>query len=253
MPYAQWRAAYGTAAAGDGGHRLLARLWNLENESRIPEAMRQFLAALGQRHLSAPDNAASTLAAFVAQQLRPVDSPWLGTLPRQAAPPRPLVTHRHPDAAAYAHPGTNPGSSTRRPSRQVQFPFGRDRRFVWVTFADDRGQQVSGTDPTAVVRQLGLAHYPEGSFVYRIELPDRDGPAFVPTALDAGLHEAWAPPRDPGADRGSTRDLVDGAPRWPELVVEAADYAGSWTGDLVSPPGAPRAVGAIAPDFMAGR
>lgn len=250
MSYPQWRSAYEAAAAGD---RDRARLWNLEHETRIPQ-IDAFRAELGRRHLANLADAGATLDNAISELLRPVASRWLGLLPRTGdPPPTPLVTHRPRDAASYYDPGASPDSAAHSPSREKAFPIEPHRRFVWVTHADTAGRQVSRTDPTAVARELGLAHCHEGSFVYRIEMPARVAPVFVPTALDAKLDEAWAPPPDPNSPHGMTRDLVDGSPRWPELVVNTADFEGRWVGVLVSPPDDPQGVGSLAPSYMAGR
>ena len=52
-----------------------------------------------------------------------------------------------------------------------------------------------------------------------------------------------------------TRDLTDGTPRWPELLVETKDclHVTSPTGVLVSPSGTPTAIGPVTVDYMAGR
>ena len=106
-------------------------------------------------------------------------------------------------------------------------------------------------------RELGLAHFREGEFVYRFAMTiATDQPRFIPTCFDAELFEAWAPP-PPGfpEPHGMTRDLTDGRPRWPELLVEAKDcfHVNFPSGELVSPLGSAQKIGAAAVDYMAGR
>jgi hypothetical protein len=202
------------------------------------------------------------------KETKPVASRWLGQLPvsLDAGVPPSVETYVHSnDIARYGGdivvdpanpPGAIPGfplkSKTRRPTGTRE-PVAR---FVWVTF-EAEGASVSRNDPTAVTRELGLAHFPGDGYVYRIALavaPNQ--PCYIPTALDAGLGAAWRPPPTDSTDPwGLTRDLVDGRARWPELLVETADYLDAPPdGTLVSPQGeSARRIDEMHVDYMIGR
>jgi len=130
----------------------------------------------------------------------------------------------------------------------------RARRFFWITWAPP-GSALPD-DPTQVKCQLGLAHYPEGTFIYRcpIAIDGAHPRLFVPTCLDAELYYAWSPPPPGVAVKwGLTRDLATGKARWPELLVEGDDLASAPAiGELVGPGRTPIARVDVS-DYMLGR
>ena len=105
------------------------------------------------------------------------------------------------------------------------------------------------------MRELGLAHYRSGTYVYRIRYDVSGHNLWIPTCLDASLYEAWAPPAVGHPDPwGLTRDLVSGLPSRPELLTEVTDHARVRPeAELVSPAGQLLKVGTVNPDFMANR
>ena len=155
--------------------------------------------------------------------------------------------------AAFIDPSDPPRRIRLRRGPNSDAGGGAVRRFVWVTFEDGRSPPTD--DPTRLVRELGLAHYPAGAYIYRIPLDRGNAHFFVPTCLDAGLYEAWeAPPAGHGQPWGMTRDLVSGAPQRPELLTETVGHAAERPRcDLVSPPGVTVSVGQIVPDYRVGR
>lgn len=140
--------------------------------------------------------------------------------------------------------------------KTVGGPWRPTKRFHWITFSHG-GKHPPRDDPTRVKRELGLAHFMKDDVVYRFDLPFADDQdVWVPTCLDAGLYEAWAPPPVGATDPwGRTRDLVDGQPGLPELLVQVEDYftAMPLVGRLVSPPGPAATIGALTVDYMVGR
>src|SRR5713101_5314745 len=133
----------------------------------------------------------------------------------------------------------------RNPPRRVRFnrPYkmntglgGPMCRFIWVTF--ETSSSGLPDDPTAVVCELGLAHYAPGDFIYRIGYNTEHKELWIPTCLDAGLYEAWSPPPAGHSEPwGLTRHLITGLPGFPEVLSQVIDHAHRPEGELVSPPG----------------
>lgn len=245
--------------------RVFAQVWNLESEKRIPTKRAEFLAELETCHETrigaheAPAAAARAALEEMIRSTKSVDSPWLGLLPVPDSSGGHQVVFTHltaTDAAKLDPVGPfNPDDPPPRVSRFARLPWlrsdGMEKRFNWVAF--EPSGAAPSMDPGLVVRELGLAHYRRDAYVYRIEFSVDLSTCFIPTCLDAGLSEAWAPPR-PGAPFGETRDLVTGESKKPELLVEVKNTSHLQPGGvLVSPPGTRRKVGPIAADFRANR
>lgn len=269
MSYIDWRATFVLVAEGDDKH--FARLWNLEHEHRIDAILARFrerLAGLFAESLNAGEGrekgAVGALTGAVNGTF-PIGSAWLGHLTCGSADrvPEVVVTFVPARKIAYELPGVfvNPD----RPQREVKLPallkarragsgmWDITPRFIWITFGEG-GRAVSAEDPTAVKRELGLDHFRELDFVYRAELRLlRGGALFVPSCLDAGLGPAWMAPIAAGAPWGVTRDLTDGQPRWPELLVQTSEFLVDVTAVLVSPPGTWVRIGPVGIDYRAAR
>lgn len=278
MPYTDWRNAYLQVAEKD--ERAQARLWNLDHEDRIPNDLKRFQDQIGAAFdgqtaagVSSEEAATQALSQAIEATV-PVGSQWLGLLPGGNGGNlgiTQLETHAHSmdipryRTLAYFDQADPPNEVTLQTPFKMKIESGRSvpaRRFVWVTFAHE-GRQVSRDDPTALVRELGLQHFvplpgsTASGFVYRFEmLLASNQPAWIPTALDAGLYEAWAPTPEGHAHRwGLTRDLTDGSPKWPELLVETKAYHDHrWVGKLVPPRSPdPTPIGPVTVKPMAGR
>ena len=268
MTYETWRAAHLARVGGDSRHR--ARVWNLDHEERVAEVS-EFKHAIATRWAEAgsPDDGSieAILDASIGET-RAVASKWLGLMAVAAGATRriPRRTYTHVSGEQAARYGSRAPIDPRRPFATVELPRFKWResrgglelesRFIWVTWPIP-GRRLP-RDPTVVKRELGLAHFDAGDCVYRIrvEVDASADTCFVPTCLDAGLYEAWAPPPAGHTDPwGLTRDLSSGDPTWPELLIEAATRRTAVPkGYLVrSSRGAPAAIGAVAVDFMVGR
>lgn len=271
MSYTVWRQHIDASVKEDD--RVAARCWNLEKETRISTAVEEFKRALGERHAQAlrtgadGAEAACTVLAAMIDELQRVDCHWLGLLPvppdRAAEIPVRRVTTYVPEMVVR-----NLSLSARLDVNDLHKPIrlkgplkidddGEEQellaRFIWVTFdADGSGLP---DDPHKIVEDLGLAHFPEGQHVFRIDLDVDAVRLFIPTCLDAGLFEAWAPPPD-GHDKpwGMTRHLGSGKPARPELLSETQDHATvKPTARLVSPTNKPTPLGPVHKDFRANR
>ena len=264
MTYADWQADFAPVAAASSVSE--AQAWNLENEFRIDTQRGQFRRRLGYLHdkarrtgLAGADAARSSLQQAISET-DDVGSRWLGLLPVEATARLPERMYSHvpvSDFVRYAPPGhidpANPVRRTRFGSAYKMTSRGPDRRFIWVTFESDG--RAPSDDPTAVVQQLGLAHYHNTDYAYRFWLNVDGCELYIPTCLDAGLNEAWAPPPVGHVEPwGLTRDLETGDRCKPELLTETIDHAGvKPTVELVSPPGTSQEVGHIVKNFMVGR
>ena len=272
MAYADWEFDFTAKTAGQPARE--AQLCNLRGESRIAKSRGLFKRSLGLMHkkmlasLPAGDAAVAACDAMAGQS-RVLNSRWLGRLPgpNGGGPvPGRTVTHlplqdivRYHSSVFVPTRGATPRRNLRldRPPKTRVTASGPEAvcRFIWVTFAP------TGTslpdDPALTVSEFGLAHYPSGpgQYVYRCEIDITGKHTYIPTCLDAGLYEAWAPP-PPGhpSPWGTTRDLVTGAARWPELLTETADHLGARPhATLVSPPTATQHVNSVTPNYMANR
>jgi hypothetical protein len=268
MTYSNWRQQFTTIAGGRSD--LQAQVWNLEHEDRIVRPRAAFKRRLGQLHRQhqaaglAPGDAALSALNDAIGETRPPESKWLGKVPLALAVAVPSEAVSHVRSVDVAKKLTKTQIDEMNPPRQVKLhPLhtattggvtARARRFVWITWAPP-GSALPD-DPTQVKCELGLAHYQEGTFVYRcpIAIDRARHRLFVPTCLDAGLYWAWSPP-PPGlaVAWGLTRDMVTGAARWPELLVEGDDLASApAVGELVGPGRTPIAH-VDEPDYMLGR
>ena len=267
MAYQQWRNDYHTAGGADPA--LRAQLWNLENEHRVPKVRGSFKRNLGRLHTLQLGTGATPATAAVGaleqgiRETEPVGSKWLGRLASTAGSslPQTVVTHLSSGTVARYHSRVviDPKAPPRRVALDAinstirggaRIPH---RRFIWITWATT-GLHLPG-NASSVKREFGLAHYRIGEYVYRCEIDfdyTRHG-LFVPTCLDAGLRAPWRPPpRGFAQSWGLTRDLTSGELRWPELLVETADYLRTTPiGHLVGNP--PTPIGHVAVDYMIGR
>lgn len=249
----------------DWSGRNAACRWNLLAETRIPEVMAEFRALLGEVHetecTTATTRSAAALASLgkMVEQTRGTDSRWLGHLRLEAADTVPASTCTHVsvrELRRYARLGRiTPG----RPPRRIRLerPLKAESngklhtRFIWITFAT--AESPLPDEPAAVMRELGLAWYDPGDHIYRIVLTVDPNRLLVPTCLDAGINEAWAPP-PAGSAWGMTRHLETGLACRPELLTEASDHVGAkLVAELVSPPGVWRTVGEVVCDFLCNR
>lgn len=272
MAYKAWRQAFVSQVAPHD-QRQQARLWNLDNERRINKHLGQFRRRLGDRfdwHLRTdigPGPAAHCALADALKELETVSSKWFGLLPVSATASVPTTVATYINSGKIRKRTATVFLSRGHPARRLRLrgPLKADliaggwapgTRFIWLTFDAGSGLP-SQTDPTLVKRELGLAHFPKGEFVYRFELTiEPTQTCYTPTCLDAGLYEAWKPPPQPWPHPwGLTRDLTDGQSRWPELLVETTDYRHitSPLGELVSPPGPAVPIGLLEEDFLIGR
>ena len=268
MAYADWHKAFSTLVI-PGSPRDEARLWNLTHDNRINRHRGQFRRMIGRNfdeelRSGKPDKDSAEAALLSARETtEPVDSKWLGLLQADTQDdiPPDVVTFLASWQFTWANPGTPISADNPPRSITLQFPLKTDAggpytRFIWVTF-DTAAGALPRDDPTRAMRELGMGHWKKGDTVYCFELViESDQVGFTPTCLDAGLGEAWKPPpEDSTAPWGFTRDLTDGQDRWPELLVESADYnsKGPPAGRLVSPAGKKEKVGSVVPDFMIGR
>lgn len=189
----------------EGGARDGAVLLNLQEEDRVPPAQVaafQHAIADGDGARSAIDPACSALARCLPTR---EDVAWSHHVTLNA-----LVRH------GYARPIALDAAQA-PPRVRLSRPCGTDAqgrpRALWVT-------TTRTADATATRDRLGLGHVEAAEVLYRIEVPMRDEPAFIPTALDAGTYPAWR--RPPAATQdpwGLTRHLATDAPTDPELVV----------------------------------
>ncbi|MBI3892850.1 MAG: hypothetical protein HY303_15110 [Candidatus Wallbacteria bacterium] len=268
MTYSTWKSAYEKHVASAGA-KAEARLWNLENETRIDGECERFKDRLGElfveeshKGLAETEASAAALERAV-QELRPGRHPSLGRLESadRTAIPASVETYLDTNEIGWRYPTAFfRGRSVELPGplKCLSSPgnWVRHRRFMWITF-ETGGTRVSRESPTAIKRELGLPHFKQGARIYRFELslpPNRK--RFIPTCLDAELYEAWQrPPKGSASHWGLTRDLTDGQTRWPELVVETDDYLGdtSPVGRLVSPASHEEAIQNVAEDYMIGR
>lgn len=275
MSYRDWRAAF-NRHLGSSDPALSGQRWNLENEKRIPKKTPPFKRRIGKNYADltaagVPSAEAVTQALEkTVEETWDVGSKWLGEL-RLTGSPRPpatVVTYQTGSKLRKRHKSKVFGSK-RHPKRSATLhePMGSKtsaggtwvptKRFHWITFSFG-GNTPPTDDPTRVKRELGLDHFDgKDEIIYRFELTVRDDQdVWVPTCLDASLYEAWAPPPASATDPwGRTRELVDGQPRWPELLVEVKDYftATHIVGKLVSPPRTVATIGTLTVDFMVGR
>jgi hypothetical protein len=161
--------------------------------------------------------------------------PKLGAIPAPAGHGATLITHINGDDLSYIDPTLvapgdrvslfAAGKAARSGTWKVR------RRFIWVTFPDVYGRTVPSTPPAQAVRELGLGHMKDATAVYRLDFPHAAGTqAFIPTVLDAGINCVWQKPPAGTKEWGMTRDLADGSPKWPELVVETKDYMRNMVG-----------------------
>ena len=216
MAYADWREEYEGAA--QDRPELQARLWNLENETRVSRSRGNFKRRLGQLHRqeqaqgSWPNESAESAMNRAIEELGDPNNTMLGKLQFDADSPPQSTVLTHVSALDVSRYYTTSVVDPDDPPRQVQLhaPQTREvngtrvphRRFVWVTWPP-QGDALPD-NATALKRELGLAHYQEGDHVYRCPLEvDADRHTlFVPTCLDAGLYAAWKPPPVDSADSG---------------------------------------------------
>ena len=272
MSYRNWQEVFPDVERDEP--RRFAQRWNLENEYRINQHRGQFKRMIGRRFRTlntadAPKPAAIEALDRAVAETRPVNSRWLGLL-RLVDPstlPKPLVTHvpmtlveiARFRTRAYVHP-TRPLKRVKltQPLKTYTTADGSPQphtRFVWFTFEDGT---VLPNDPTTLSKELGLGYIrpSPASFLYRCTLDARTDHLYIPTCLDAGLYEGWAPPPlNHSLSWGLTRHLETGKPSWPELLGETVDYlADKPVATLVSPPGeSARAVRELRPDYRTGR
>ena len=274
MSYRDWRPAF-DRHFGTSEPARSAQVWNLEHDKRIAARVSLFKRRIGKLYADLVADGARGASA-VAQALdaaiketRDAGNRWLGHIPLagSSAPPSRVVTYRSgfKFRKRYKH---EIYASKGNPKRafQISEPLDSEKdssgvrraskRFHWITFSHG-GNNPPGDDPTKIKRELGLAHFQERETIYRFELTIADGQdVWIPTCLDAGLYEAWMPPPRNAPDPwGRSRDLVDGQPRWPELLVHVKDYlsATPLVAKLVSPPGKIERIGPVKPDYMTGR
>jgi len=267
MSFSDWKRQH--EAAADPERRRAAQLWNLEAEDRIPIDTDRVRVYLG--HLRPLQPAALEALTRLCGRLqrskvqRPTKVFGRCPVPPGTELPGTLVTFttgrivRRYLAAPGMHASTPP--RFRGPPKRLPLtgPFKIDTkgtaldRFIWFTF-ESPGRTL-GNSPTEIVRLLGLPHIKAGRLLYRIDYPERPASLFIPTALDANLYEAWAPPPKGHVDPwGMTRDSKSGSPQFPEVVAFVADCRHLVpTARLVSPRVKRQKVGKITPDFMAGR
>lgn len=236
MSYDQWRRDLDPVAASND--RVRAQLWNLENETRIPAALSDFKTFIGGHYTAAQagagGSAADTLQA-ACDDCKPPDSRWLGRLPWSDSADVPAAVNTFITASDADRYKVEDFERDRPPSEIHLQRFKGVRtsgtanayrpwkRFIWVTWPT-QGHPELPSDPTAIKRELGLAHFREAEFVYRVPLSRNGGQKlFVPTCLDAELYHAWSPP-PANSPWGMTRDLTSGRLCWPELLAEAADF-----------------------------
>ena len=273
MSYGNWESAFKSRVVPSSPEQA-ARLWNLNHEWRVNEPRGQFRGRIGtlyRRHRSrgsAAAQAAERAFQEATDETNALKSKWLGLLPGKAGAPVPssVATYLHSTKIAKDNPALplDPVRPPRRVTLTGPLKARRDpvsgwvpyTRFIWLTFGRG-GRRPSRVDPTAVKRELGLDHFPPGSFVYRFELNLLDNQdCYIPTCLDAGLREAWKPP-PMGFARpwGLTRNLTNGAPGWPELLVETDAYLSvtAPVGTLVSQRGAATPIRRVRCDYMARR
>ncbi|MGQ0664871.1 MAG: hypothetical protein ACT4P2_15080 [Pseudomonadota bacterium] len=266
MSYANWRKEFEAPAKADA--RRAARRWNLEAETRIATVCADFKGRLGRAHGTCkgltPDVGRAAIAALdeMIEATKPVRSPWLGRLSVAGGAPLPTTMMSHltaRDARHYKASGpidlNDPPTTFRfRKPHMTDTERCPESRFIWMTFELDGG--AASQDPGEVARQLGLARCKPNDYLYRIWLNVDAARLFVPSCLDAGLYEAWAPPPAAhAAPWGLTRDLTSGLPAKPELLTETVDHLKDLppTAKLVSPVEPKQPVGAIRMDFAANR
>jgi hypothetical protein len=260
MTYAEWISSLRDIANTDD--QVFAMLDNLLSEDRVDlTAFRSHAAHLYTTRVlageAAPEAAKAVLETLQSELADP-GAAGLGQLVGGATPEgASLVTHTSASDHKYRTPESpRPGASV------VEFAAGKARppadiqcRFIWVTFPDRSGNEVRADDPAVVVQELGLAHMSGDKEIYRFPLPPPpSGRFWIPSALDAGLYEAWMRPAlDHVEPWGITRDLTTGERRWPELLVETSEYLYDVAGTLVRRPDGTATVGPIGTDFRRGR
>jgi hypothetical protein len=264
MSFRAWKLQVSGGAGGSP--ELTARVWNLAAETRIRPHLAAFRRRLGSLYKVAlsgglgPNQACLVALNLACEETRAARSKWLGLLPvgySHLMPGFMMTCIPLTDFQRYYASGP---VDTNNPPRRLRFssPYklsssGPVCRFIWLTFSS-AGNPLPD-DPTALARELGLAHYRSGTYVYQIRYDVRGHDLWIPTCLDASLYEAWAPPTVGHTDPwGLTRDLVSGLPSHPELLAEVTDHAGVRPeAELVSPAGQLLKVGTVNPDYTANR
>ena len=175
MAYADWRKDY--AGAARARPELQARLWNLENETRISGSRGSFKRHLGQLHSqeqakgSRPAESAESALVRATGELEDPNSQRLGKLQFDAdsLPQSSVLTHVSAMGAArncsltMIDPDDPPRQVQLHPlqTREVHGTRVPRRRFIWVTWAP--GADSLPDNATALKRELGLAHYEASS------------------------------------------------------------------------------------------
>jgi hypothetical protein len=263
MSYKEWKIQISKLAKTSD--RIRARLWNLAAEMRIKPDLSLFRRRLGQLHREAlrtglrQDDACSRVLQTACEELSKPSSRWLGLLRVPSNQHLPAVMYTHIPSLDFARKYANAPINLQNPPRRARFvrPYKTDGagpvcRFIWLTFSTPRARLPE--DPTAVVCELGLAHYAPGNYVYRIRYDVSGQNLWIPTCLDAGLYEAWAPPPlRHTRPWGLTRHLITGARCFPELLSQVVDHRDPPYAELVSPPGRPQEIAPFTPNFLADR
>jgi hypothetical protein len=219
MTYASWTEACATYSC----QRAEAVRWNIANETRIPEAMRNFRDRLGELFANKTGvvmdaaEAAHAAVTDLVKELKDEPGKFGGMVVRSwtLLPDLDMVTHitwRRPLRHKYvrriradAPQPLNPKlqrpymTKTDGSSAGTYIPVGT---YIWATF--EVPGMALGDDPTFVVCALGLDHPPEsgepafiGDFLYRFRFrPEAAESAeyCIPSCLDACCNPAWAPP-----------------------------------------------------------
>ena len=263
MTFDQWRRAFEPTSRGDDRRR--AQLWNLDHETRIHATLDEFRDRIAKHFNDGllthdRDAAASAGLAAARKDTEPADSTWLGALPRGPweGVRGPIYNFRSwVSLERYRTRAPSYGSALTTslpPPVTFEFSLRVSGRFIWITWAPELLDLPD--DPTILKRELGLPHFGEHDCVYRWDVSIEQSQAlFVPTCLDAALHEAWQPPpRGHASPWGLTRDLSSGESRWPELLVEAKDYVGLRVRETrLGARTTSERIGPVAEDYMIGR
>ena len=259
MTYLKWKKSLALIVQNQPNE--YARLWNLEHETRINKKSVQFKRLIGRKYKS--QRSAIDALNEAIEETKPINSKWLGSLKFSGRLPNSVVTYMDSLTLSryYSRTFFNPKSP--RPSRSVTLSrplmaslsggkWVPAKRFIWITFDRNLPQ-----DPTAVKREMGLDHYPQDYYIYKLDLALKPKQStFIPTCLDAGLNSAWMPPPVNFPKQwGLTRNLTNGQRHWPELLVETQDYLhqSGLQGQLVSPPDKLVAINPMHIDYKIGR
>jgi hypothetical protein len=263
MSFKEWNIQISKIAKSSD--RIRARLWNLAAEMRIKPQISLFRRRLGRLHSGAlktglpRDDACLRVLQTACEDLSQPDSKWLGLL---CVPPKkrlPAIMYTHIPALDFARKYASAPINLQNPPRRARFirPYKTDAdgpvcRFIWFTFPTPPARLPE--DPTALVCELGLAHYAPGDYIYRIRYEVSGHKLWIPTCLDAGLYEAWAPPPlGHACPWGLTRHLITGSRCFPEVLGQVVDYSDPPYAELVSPPGRPLRIAPFTPNFLADR